>query len=316
MTLLADLTTESLHRDAENGWTRDKVSEIPELRNPELLAPFKQAYLSQSSLTVKDTRSRKVVGSLVSNGELSRLYLKKLMSQAAENTGKSFLAKRVPFRRDAMQFLDRRPAYFFDGQVAGPFVLVDISACYASLYTRLTLDLTYRPECNPPLLGLGRAAFPRASEWVQVKAPRNALWGNLLRPRGREWRHGVLKENAYPNAFFAPDLSGIVYDAAHAIALEAREKFGALSWAVDGGAFRPEEGRKFIAWLDENYGLTAEVRAEGPGWMFGPTSYSIGPVTTTDVKKGRAHEWPEMNVLRNQGSRQRSWLADVFKERE
>jgi hypothetical protein len=314
-TLFNELAEEATTHDEENGWSREIVTGIPELKNPDLLKPFAHAFMSSSSITVKDIKSRRIVGSHVTSGELSRLYLKRVMGHAAETTGKSIFTKRVPYQRDAMQFTDRHPAYYFAGQCGGPFVLVDITACYATLYTRMTLDLTYRPECSPPLLGLGRASFPRVPEWVQAKGPRNALWGNLLRLRGGEWRYGKFIEDAFPNKFFAPDLSGLVYDAAHAIAIEARETFGALSWAVDGGVFRPEEGRRFIEWLEDTFSMIADVRAEGPGWLFGPTSYTIGDVTTQDVKHGRAHEWPETDTLRMTDERSRGWLADVVQGR-
>jgi len=309
VTLIDDLTTQATTRDLERGWKRESVESLPELRDPELLKPFARAYMTDKSLTIRDTKTRKVMGSRVANGEVARLYLKSIMAQDTDR-----LSKRVPYRRDSLQFLDRHPAYYFAGQCAGPFVLVDISACYATLYSRLTLDLTYRPDTDPPLLGLGRGYFPSQSEWLQAKGPRNAMWGCLLRPRLREWRHGEPIDNAFPNVYFAPDLVGAVLDACHSIAQQA-VKMGALSWAVDGGAFRPDEGERFIEWLSTSYGLTSGTRAEGPGWLFGATSYSIGPVTTLDVKKGKAQVWPETNNLRRMTKRQSSWLADVMKER-
>ena len=308
MTLVEELATTALERDAENGWTRDVVPAIPELRQPELLEPYSRAYMGATTLTIKDTHERRLVGDVVSPGELARIYMSNIMAEDDD-----MLAKRVPWRRDALQFMDRRAAYYFAGQAPGPFVLVDIVACYATLYSRLTVDMTYRPECNPPLLGLGRGRFSRSAEWLAAKGPRNALWGNMLRPRVREWRHGE-PVDAFPNRYFAPDLAGIVLDAAHAIALEAVESFGALSWAVDGGAFRPEEGRAFIVWLADAFGLEAEVRAEGPGWLFGPTSYSIGAAVTGDVKQGRAREWEAASRLRPIPASTRAWLADIFKE--
>ncbi len=315
MSLLADLATEAIDHDLERGWTREQVSELPELRDPDLLRPFKRAWISPYSVTIQDTRSRKILGMPVSNGEISRRYLKRTMAEGLEAGGSTFLAKRVPWRRDALQFLDRQPAYYFAGQCGGPFELVDITACYASLYTRLTLDMIYRPETDPPLLGLGRAVFPRSNEWLISKAPRNALWGSVLQHRIREWRHGEPVDEVVPNKFFAPDLRGVVLDAVHAIASEGQHRFGALSWAADGGAFRPGMGQEFSHWLRDTWGLEATVRAEGPGWLFGATSYSIGPEITEDVRKGRAIEWPETDTLRKQSSWQRSWLADVFRER-
>lgn len=313
--LIDELTHDATQRDEESGWKRETVRSIAEWRDPDLLKPFGRAYLSETSLTIKDTRTRKLVGQRISTGEISRLYLKKVMTLASEGNPNAMIAKRVPYHRDAKQFLDRHPAYYFAGQTGGPFALVDITACYASLYTRLTLDVTYRPETDPPLFGLGRGVFPRAEEWVRTKGPRNAMFGTLLRPFTREWRHGKPVDEAFPNRYFAPDLAGVVFDACHAIAETAIERFGALSWAVDGGVFRPEEARQFIEWLDVTYGLTATVRGEGPGWLFGATSYAIGPETTLDVEKGMAHEWPAVDNLRHTESRERSWLADILKER-
>ena len=315
MTLLTELTTEALTRDGDNGWTRHEVDEIPEHREPELLKPFAHAWVSPHSLTIGDTKRRTIIGTSVSNGELSRLYLKRTMSNALEAGGNRLLAKRVPWHKGALQFENRGPAYFFEGQTGGPFEMVDIKACYASLYTRMTIDMVYRPDTDPPLLGLGSGAFPRVDEWLEAKGPRNALWGSTLARYGREWRHGVVTENAFPNRFFAPDLKGFVYDAAHAIASEAKSTFHALSWAVDGGVFRPGEGQAFSHWLGETWGLDADIRAEGPGWLFGPSSYQIGPTVTADVKAGRAKQSEPMMNLRRQSSRTRDWLADVFKER-
>jgi hypothetical protein len=314
MTLLEDLTTDALDRDGDNGWQRQQVTTIDEHRDTDLLKPFKHAYMTPTSLTIKDTKVRKVIGDKVSTGELSRLYLRRIMDNGAQ-AGNSVLAKRVPWRKAALQFLDRGPAYFFGGQCGGPFVLLDIKACYANLYTRLSLDMLYRPDCDPPLIGFGQATFPKSSEWMEAKGPRNALWGTVLSSHGPEWRHGQRVERAYPNSFFAPDMAGLVYDAIHAISAEARTRFGALSWAVDGGIFRPDDAHSFSQWLKETWGLTAEVRAEGPGWMFGATSYQIGGEVTLDVKKGKAREWPEMSQLREQEPKRRAWLASIFMDR-
>src|ERR1019366_6525157 len=92
MTLLEELTTEATNRDQERGWARETVAEITELRNPELLAPFKRAYLSDKSLTIRDTKNRKVVDAEVSNGEMARLYLRRIMKEDTD-----LLSKRVPY---------------------------------------------------------------------------------------------------------------------------------------------------------------------------------------------------------------------------
>ena len=310
VTIVDELETEILDRDEAGHWKREAWHSLPEVRHPERLAPYARAFLGSQSLTIMDTRERRIVGGGVTPGEISRAYVRTIMEGA---TG--MLSRKVPWRREALNLTDRRPAYFFVEPMGGPFALVDVSACYATLYSRLTLDVVYRPDTNPPMLGIGRGAFPRRDEWLVAKAPRNALWGNLLRPYVREWRHGVAREDAIPNRLFAPDLTGVVLDAAHAIAQTARGRFGAMSWAVDGGAFRPEEGRAFIAWLGETFALTATIRAEGPGWLWGPTSYSIGGVTTKDVARGAARPWGPSDNLRPMTERTVAWLGSIFAER-
>ena len=87
MTLIQELSSEATAHDLERGWTRESVGSLPELRDPDLLKPFARAYLANQSLSVKDTRTRKIVGQEVADGEIARLYLKRTVKQALERRG-------------------------------------------------------------------------------------------------------------------------------------------------------------------------------------------------------------------------------------
>jgi hypothetical protein len=227
------------------------------------------------------------------------------------------LRARVPWRRDAIPLAERTAPQFFEPlpeRHAEPFALVDIDACFASIYSRLTLDVTYRPDCNPPLLGLGRVVWQRRDEWVAAKGPRNSVCGMLKRPRLTEWRRGEERPGA-ANRFFAPDLYGVIMDVANAIAEETCEQFRVTSWATDGGVIHEDDAAPWIAWLAARWGLVGSVRAAGPGWVFGCNSWSVGPDQTGDVAKGRSRQWGPTDRVRRSGAYLRDMLAETMRGR-
>ncbi len=230
MPLLDELREAVVARDEANGVERQHVEPgpgdvLPEFRRPELLAPYRRCWVGPRSLVAWERRRRlrRIVDDFTA-GELARAYLRLAYPERA-----------VPRSRVAAAFGDRNSAYFFAGGVqVGRWALVDVDACYASIYSRLTLDVVYRPECDPPYLALGRYGFPRRDEWLALKKERNALAGSLKRRYLPEWRFGKRCE-ASPNRWYAPDLWGAVLDIAHSVAAETREQFGSVSWSVDAG---------------------------------------------------------------------------------
>lgn len=321
MNLLDELHGAIAARDAAGGWERRKVGTIRAWGNPSLLAPYKRAWVGPYSSVVLDTRRREVVGEKVSNGEIARAYLRRAMAEAAEAEGRERLARRVPVTAyarklhadPAIPYFYERPPSGLDGW-PGPFALVDVVACYASIYSTLTLDMTWRPDCDPPLVGLGRIPFPRAEEWRQVKGPRNALLGCTMRPTVTEWRHGAPLEGRIPNRFYAPDLHGFVLACVHQIAWAATRRFGAVTWSTDGGMFRPEHGRAFVGWLRATWGLEASIRTEGPGFVWSPNCWSVGGQETADVAHHGARVWEPYDSIRPLSERAAGLLARTVRE--
>lgn len=305
MTIIEELRAERLRMDAERNWVREAVTVVEEFRDPALLAPYRRAFISPASASIADSRTRRTIGGQVTPGEMARAYLRRVLDGR----------RAVPYQRQATALCDRRPGYYFSGARTGHLALVDVRACYASIYSRLSLDVLYRPESRPPIVAVGRMPFPARNEWLSAKAPRNAAFGNLLRPRICEWRYGVPVEDAAPNRFFAPDLQGMVIDVTHCVAQETRALFGTSSWAVDGGTIPAERADEWIDWLAERWGLTGEVRASGGALLFGPTSWRIGDTQTRDVEHGRPHAWPATDSIRPLPTRLRDELAAVMKGR-
>lgn len=334
MTLHASLLAEASRRDAA-GWQRELVPVVAQYQDHTLLRPFKRAFCSPVSCSVLDLRKRFVLDvAPVPPGEMARLYLRRTLHEAAEGLSeRSIYHKRVPYRRDALQFTDRRmPFYYWAGEqvndTARQWAMVDIRHCFASIYLRTGLDPVYRPEGSPPLFGLGRAPFPCPDEWdamtawvqfhhkrppVELPAPRNALVGTCWRERLTEWRRGVEAVDAVPNHFFAPDLRGFISDVCHGIGQESVRLFGAVSWAVDGGAVPLERAEEWCAWLSARWSLTGTIRTSGPGYIWSAISWRIGPVVTRDAGRGCARRADASDGIRHQDDKRRDWLAAVMR---
>ena len=300
--LLDELASRVLDSDGNGGWKRTVVDDLPELHRVELMGSYRQAWLSPTKLTIRDTREKRVVGGGVTSGEVAREYLRDTLAGRPS----------VPYRRDAMALTNRKPGYFFAGQTVGSLALVDVDACFASIYGRLTIDVVYRPATRPRLIGLGTHPFPRTDEWMVAKKPRNSAYGALVNPHLSEWRKGRHVEVS-PNNFFAPDLVALIMDVTHSIAQETREKFGLVSWGVDGGIIPEDRADEWVTWLRERWAMGGSVRARGVGKAYGAVSWRIEDAMTLDVEHGHPHAWVEADTLRRLPGDLRDQLAELMR---
>lgn len=341
MSLIEDVQRLSDLRDDDFGWRRQEVAHIPEISRwgvprVERLRQWRRVFVArpneltglQGGITVVDTRTRRVKGARYTPGELARSYMRQCMAAAFASLppyskrGK-LIRRRIPWRRDALGLIEGRSApVFFDRQAhdhlarAGTlWALVDVRACYASVYSRFGLDPVWRPQCDPPLLGLGRIATLRAREWAELKGPRNAVFGMCWPQTVRELRFGADRD-AGPNRFFAPDLVGLTLDITASIAIESIETFGAIMWHTDGGVIPLDYLEAWCGWLPDRWGLEPRVVATGAGWVFGPASHRVGDHMTRDVEQGRARVAPNSYPLGPAPRRYiRDLLADAMRSR-
>ncbi len=293
MSLVETLRGEMLLHDETSGWERRQVTEVAAVRKRELLAPFRRAWLGPQSLTIGDLRRRDVaVPGGITDGQMARAYLRRQLSTATESQGKKVDHIHWSRGREFPELMT--PPYWWrplgGRPLPGPWSIVDVDACYWTISSRLALDMVFDPTTSPPLLGFGRIPHELPGDIARHKRLRNAIVGSMTRRTLRDWRHGV-EHDTSPNRLYAPDHVGLVIGCVHQIAHAAVTRFGAVSWSVDGGAFRPDAGEQFISWLSETWGLAASVRATGPGVVWSPNAWSVGALETLDVEHGHAISW-------------------------
>lgn len=251
-TLLADLTREVLRADEARGYTRV-------LWEPEHYADRPPLTEGRSMLTgfggidlATRTRYLRPEAWPVADTELSLAYLTVCRHLAAESaSGGKMLRRAVPYRNPLPPPWPRipgPPSYVYPCDT--PLVRADIVACYARLYLGVTPDCFYRPE-GPALL-VGRIHWWRRDEWLELKGPRNRLWGLMCRkPRLLATRKLYNKPTT-----FAPHLTAFTMACLHSIALDAREHFGAVVWRANDEVWMPLENfEAFRAWLARTWRL-------------------------------------------------------------
>ncbi len=197
----------------------------------------------------------------------------------------------------------------------GPWAIVDIDACYFSLYNPMYFDMEFSPFTQR--CGLGRFPAGPSSDLKESKTIRNALFGNMLTARLGALSFGELPppNKCAPNNLYAPGLASYVWLTCHAIAQEARESYGFISWSTDGGICRPETAERFISFLEDKWHLSASVRCIGPGYVWGHNSWSVGGMETKDVTDGRCTAHRALEQSKFVRPETVDWLANLRRER-
>lgn len=313
---ISDLIAQAVDRSEEAGIRRVKCRLFEEWhRDTDRQKSTPRLWLGQQSAFVPEGRAgTKYIDRAVwpvSFGEVSRQWMRYYASERGEK-----ITVR-PSRHTHEIFSAIPPAGYFlpPKDRHGPWTLVDIKACYFSLWQPMTFDLDINPITKR--FGIGRHDARPAVDLSEDKEVRNALWGNLSRRKIPELRFGewAPEDKCAPNSRYCAGLGIFVYLACHSIMSEAREKFGFISWSTDGGITRPDDARKFVSWLWESWGLTAEIRAEGPGYVWGRNSWSIGGAETADIPKGRAIKQRALQPPINVQTSTRDWLRSIRLQR-
>ena len=240
----------------------------------------------------------------VTPGEVSRHW----MRLYGERLGQKVKIVSRKYQKDIFAALSA-PCFFSPPEErGGPWAVVDIDACYFSLYNSMYFDLDFSPFTQR--CGFGKFPAEPSVELKESKTVRNALFGNLLVERLGELRFGKSACQT-PNNIFAPGLASYVWLTCHAIAQEARERFGFISWSTDGGICRPEDAEAFIAYLYSRWHLSASVRSSGPGYVWGHNSWSVGGVETKDVSDGRCTQHRELAQSKCVKPETIRWLTQI-----
>ena len=112
----------------------------------------------------------------ITDGELARPWLRRIHDAQRPKSGMG--SKRIPWRKEAAGHLATQPPLYFDSAFSGDLAYVDIRGAYASIYSRSTLDCTWRPG-DLPKLSWGRFEMLGSGELLGEKGIHIAVGGIL-----------------------------------------------------------------------------------------------------------------------------------------
>ncbi len=225
---------------------------------------------------------------LVTGAECARRYLHELVLAPARKQRRqgSMAAKRVPWKGADLALLDLAPPFYARAATSeelGDLAYVDISACYYSLFSPLSLDGGYR---RGEWIGAGGLMFPRVRELGAEKLLRNAIPG-IARSRSIKVARGDTfpRERPAQNAFLAPALTGILMDTCHAIATMIVANTDCVYVCTDGFIVPARQAGLVREMLAEWWGLDSTIKAQGPGRVIAWGQWSVGGESTMSYRE-------------------------------
>jgi hypothetical protein len=240
----------------------------------------------------------------VTPGELARAYLRHCRRLQMWDLPPGDLGRtRIPWHRSQVPSLiaGTAPLYYDGASREGEWAIVDIDACYASLYLPFGLAPTFYHDVVQDKQGrdiegtcrsisVSTLVFDRPAEWLEVKAARNALVGVSGGGSGKfSWlERGQLKTRRAMNDCYSPSVVAWCLWCATAIARDMIHRFQFVTWATDGGILPAENAAAAVKWIADAWHLTASVRAAGPGRVWHATCWRVGDAETAHTEGQRA----------------------------
>jgi hypothetical protein len=271
---VADLMERVAKQDADGGWSRytREPDVIAQLAGPQPDHPYQgRRFHSGDSLSLPELRLRYVSMDSpyapYTAGELARAWLQTILER--NDTGRLSTAAYIGGEKFG-------PSLFFDPPAdrGGEWVMIDVKACYWTLYSRLDFDCRFRylhdfVEYNP-----GRIRVPDEDKpWVGTEKPlRNAAWGAMSTERIQWTENGVTHSKPARSRFRAPGLTQAVLAQIQAVATECRIA-GAVMFLTDAAVCRPELLEP-IAAVFARWGLAWD-RKEPPVYLYGLGDYRV-----------------------------------------
>jgi len=192
-------------------------------------------------------------------------------------------SRRVPWMRAALAHLDvLPPRYFVGAKQVGDWAYVDIDQAYPSIYSRLTLDVVWRPDPERPRLGVGCMAFQTHPDLMAAARMQRAVGGMLRSTQMVQMVHGRIKTVSTVgwSKYLAPDLWGVIQWTLHSIARMAIDEFGAVMWDTDGGVVPLDRADALRQAISDRWSLATHLEHSGHGTIWGVKHWDIGEDAT------------------------------------
>ena len=168
----------------------------------------------------------------------------------------------------------------FRGPTKGHFAYVDIRACYFSLYRDLSLDTEFSTR---GYFNKGTIPFRDTVELKLCKTLRNTVFGLMRKSSRTRFKNGLYTRTSERSQFYRPMVPDYVLSTMQAIAQEAWSFFPIQQWLTDAAIINSVYAPELIEYLAEEWGLEAQVDAQGPSYSFALGAYKIGQKTTSNL---------------------------------
>lgn len=223
----------------------------------------------------------------ITDAELARPWLARLMDEQRPVRGRSMAARRIPWERRALDHLAKRPPRWWAGDTRRQeLAYVDVRRAYPSIYRHFTLDCRWRPDDERPMLGFGAIEFLGVDDLP--KSTHRTVGGTIRSTEMTVMVRGVpeVRSTLHWSRYLAPDLWGILMDVLHGVA-ELAVRSGAILWDTDGGIVPADMAQAVMDGVRERFGLAMAVRAQGEGQVWGMKHWQVGEEATRQRGKRR-----------------------------
>jgi hypothetical protein len=172
------------------------------------------------------------------------------------------------------QLLLRSAPLYFQRPIEGELAVVDLDAAFWQLYKVASLDLTYDGVGYPTN---GRVRFLGSDELHPHKLLRNAVIGTCRAEVQTVLDHGKARLQPINGKWRRPALWAWVMDTLEAVAWDMRSLFGAVHIQIDGYILpHADLAEDAIVFLQDQWGLSASLRASGNGIVNGLGHWMVG----------------------------------------
>lgn len=279
MNILDHLTQSVLERD-KPGWRRVEVTPKDiERYTQEDVYNYPRCFVGTHHVTNPSLKRRFISFTEypVTYGEMAREYLRQCYEQSewhgppprGPSPAHPWWAKRAPI--------------FTQHTTHVAMAYVDIDHAYWSLLQPYCADHLIT-EGDKHVAGCVQFLWPDAVD-VERRL-RHAVVGCLFSHRIGWMSFGEWKEAPQCAPWSNPSLARLCYDTLHAIAVDVRKRFECFAWLTDAGIVR--NGGGMVQLLQERWGLTSKIEAEGMGAVWSPSTYQVGTKRTENIRSKRA----------------------------
>lgn len=268
--------------DRQDKWKTIRQNPLPmpqEITETAILGSFSYALQETHRRIIRSDLLVSVNGTADTPPSIARDYLKLKFGKAERVKHTQILRLRETYRDYPLL---AKPQKFDEG------FYIDIKSAYWSILQISGWRVDYYPG-RWLMRGQGVRDFPfQDPDHRPQKIARHALVSSGVMGELSQWRprDRTIVSIKAGNPLINSQLIGLVHDVLHSIAVQAR-RAGAIYTATDGYICPNTKTMMKVDQIIKDWGLVGRVKAYGPGEVYGPGAYRVGPVKSRSPARGR-----------------------------